>query len=144
MFRATFPVGIRPQLGTELVAAGVADGSFSFQTDSGPDYARNPGTFVIVAYEHEADLAVIQRVVAAHNPAAIDAAAAAEVQALQAVLDTRNAARALVLPIAQAAVGVRFDQLTANQLRALTAILFWQAGALDANGVVQPLAGWVR
>lgn len=76
--------------------------------------------------------------------AAREARAAAEVQALQAVLDTRNTARALVLPIAQAAVGVRFDQLTANQLRALTAILFWQAGALDANGVVQPLAGWVR
>jgi hypothetical protein len=137
MFRATFPVGIRPQLGTELVAAGVADGSFSFQTDSGPDYARNPGTFVIVTYEHEADLAVIQQVVAAHNPAAIDAAAATAATA-------HTAARALVVATAQAAVGVRFDQLTAAQVRALAAILFWQAGALDGNGVVQPLAGWVR
>lgn len=72
------------------------------------------------------------------------AADLAERQAAQTATNTRNAAKALVLPVAQSAVGTRFDLLTASQLRALAAILFWQAGALDSNGIVQPLAGWVR
>lgn len=53
-------------------------------------------------------------------------------------------ARALVLQTAQTAVGIRYDQLTAAQVRALAAILFWQAGALKADGTVRPLAQWVR
>lgn len=76
--------------------------------------------------------------------AARQAQADAEAQAAATATATRNAAKALVLPVAQSAVGIRFDQLTASQLRALAAILFWQAGALDGNGIVQPLAGWVR
>lgn len=49
-----------------------------------------------------------------------------------------------VLTLAQSAVGVRIDQLTAAQVRALQAILLWKEGALDKDGVVRPLAEWVR
>lgn len=66
--------------------------------------------------------------------------AAADAQAAQ----DAAAARALVVQVAQSAVGVRFDQLNATQVRALAAILFWRAGALTKDGVVRPLADWVH
>ncbi|MGN6812191.1 MAG: hypothetical protein ACTHMP_15085 [Thermomicrobiales bacterium] len=53
-------------------------------------------------------------------------------------------ARSLVVQTAQTAVGVRYDQLTAAQVRALFAIVLWQAGGLNADGTVRPLAAWVR
>jgi hypothetical protein len=56
----------------------------------------------------------------------------------------QKAARAVVVPIAQSAVGVRFDALTPAQTRALVALLLYQQGALDGTGVVQPLSGWMR
>lgn len=49
-----------------------------------------------------------------------------------------------VLTVAQSAVGVRFDQLTAAQLRALFAIMLFREGALDNAGLVRPLGQWVR
>ncbi len=52
--------------------------------------------------------------------------------------------RQAVLTLAQSAVGVRFDQLTAAQVRVLFAIVLRQAGALNADGTVRPLAGWAR
>lgn len=75
-----------------------------------------------------ADWPAEQLVLAAHEQERLDAAA----------LRTR------VLAVAQSAVGVAADQLTAVQLRALFMIVLWRSGALDKNGVVQPLAQWVR
>jgi hypothetical protein len=96
------------------------------------DVATGDITTRLLTAEELADRATHQAQADAYAQAAANAAA------------TRTAAKALVLPVAQSAVGARFDQLTAAQVRALAAILFWQAGALDGNGVVQPLAGWVR
>jgi len=75
----------------------------------------------------------------------VDAQAAAAQVAAQIQADQdAAAARALVVQVAQSAVGIRFDQLTAGQVRALAAILFWKAGALTKDGLVRPLADWVQ
>lgn len=50
--------------------------------------------------------------------------------------------RQQVLTIAQSAVGVRIDALTAAQVRALVAVLLWRGGALRPDGTVRPLAEW--
>lgn len=54
------------------------------------------------------------------------------------------ALRSQVRTLAQSAVGTRIDQLTAAQVRALMAILLWQAGALAPDGTIKELAAWVR
>lgn len=71
---------------------------------------------------------------------------AAQVELAQHDQDRADAAalRARVRTTAQSAVGVAFDQLTAAQLRALFGLLLFREGALDKNGVVRPLAEWVR
>jgi hypothetical protein len=51
--------------------------------------------------------------------------------------------RQQVVTLAQSAVGVRVDQLTAGQVRALQALLLRNAGALNADGTIKPLAQWV-
>jgi hypothetical protein len=52
------------------------------------------------------------------------------------------ALRQRVLTVAQSAVGQSIDTLTAAQVRALVAVLLYKNGALDKNGVVQPLGQW--
>jgi hypothetical protein len=79
----------------------------------------------------------------AQRQADLTAAAAQEAAEAQERADD-TAARALVVQIAQTAVGTRFDQLTAQQVRALAAILLWREGALTATGQVRPLSEWVR
>lgn len=57
--------------------------------------------------------------------------------------DTEAAAlRNQVRTLAQSAVGVRIDQLTAAQVRALIAILLHQAGALTPDGAIRPIGEW--
>lgn len=69
--------------------------------------------------------------------AAFDAAAAtAQTEA--------NALRTRVVNLAQSAVGVQIDALTAGQVRALVTILLWKAGAVDKTGAIKPLNTWVR
>lgn len=72
-----------------------------------------------------------------------DAASAREAAEAQ---DRADAAtlRARVLSVAQGAVGQQLDTLTAVQVRALMAILLWQAGGLTRSGAVRPLSEWVR
>jgi hypothetical protein len=53
------------------------------------------------------------------------------------------ALRQKVMTVALSAVGQSIDTLTAQQVRALIAVLLYKAGALDAAGVVQPLAAWL-
>lgn len=48
-----------------------------------------------------------------------------------------------IVALAQTAVGVRIDALTAPQLRALVAVLFWEHGAIAADLTVRPLAQWI-
>lgn len=52
--------------------------------------------------------------------------------------------RALVVSLANSAVGIRIDALIAIQVRALAAILFWEAGAINPDGTIRPLAQWVK
>lgn len=54
------------------------------------------------------------------------------------------AARALVVQTAGSAAGIAVTALTPAQVRALLAVLLWQAGALDEAGRVRPLAAWVQ
>lgn len=89
----------------------------------------------------------VVRALTAEEHVAYDAQQVAGQQAAQAEttrLADLAAARALVVQTAAGAVGVRFDALTTTQLRSLLAIVLWQGGALDAAGVVRPLAQWVR
>jgi hypothetical protein len=71
-----------------------------------------------------------------------DAIAARETARL-AALAAAATKRQQILTIAQSAVGVRVDLLTAAQIKALYAITLWQQGALDAGLIVRPLADWV-
>jgi hypothetical protein len=70
---------------------------------------------------------------------AIAAIEAARVAALAAAA----AKRQQILTIAQSAVGIRVDQLTAVQLRALFAVILWKEDAIDAGLLVRPLSEWV-
>jgi hypothetical protein len=70
--------------------------------------------------------------------------------AIAAIEAARVAARAAaaakrqqILTIAQTAVGVRIDLLTAVQIRALFAVILWKEDAIDAGLLVRPLSEWV-
>lgn len=71
--------------------------------------------------------------------------------ALQNALDNWNAEwqadqnfRQAVKDLATSAVGVRVDNLTTNQLKAMLAILLFQSGGLNRQLEVKPLKEWVR
>ena len=50
--------------------------------------------------------------------------------------------RAQVLALAASAVGIRLDNLTAGQQRAILACMAWKAGAVAPDLTVRPLAEW--
>ena len=77
------------------------------------------------------------------TPQEITAALAARETARQAAIADAAALRAQIVTIAQSAVGVRVDLLTAVQVRALMACVLWKQGALDKLGQVRPLADWL-
>lgn len=45
---------------------------------------------------------------------------------------------------AQSAAGVALADLTQAQIKSLLAILLWQAGGVDKDGLVRPLGEWVK
>lgn len=53
------------------------------------------------------------------------------------------ALRTRILNLAQSAVGVSIDLLTAGQRNALIACLLYENGAIDKDGVVKPLGQWL-
>jgi hypothetical protein len=55
-----------------------------------------------------------------------------------------SALRTRVVNLAQSAVGVQIDLLTAAQRNALLAVLLWKAGGIRPDGSVAPLNDWVR
>ena len=75
----------------------------------------------------------------------------AELQAAETAYDAAQAQRQAdsaalrqqVVTLAQSAVGLPINTLTAAQVRALVAVLLWKAGALDKNGNVNPLGSWM-
>lgn len=54
-----------------------------------------------------------------------------------------STARTLVLTTAKSAEGANITALTANQVRALVAVVLYKAGAIDGLGNVRPLSDWV-
>jgi hypothetical protein len=88
---------------------------------------------------------------AAHGPLPTDPTPQQSADAIAAIEAARLAAIAAaatkkgqILTIAQTAVGVRVDLLTAAQLRALFAVTLWKEDALDAALLIRPLAEWVK
>ena len=76
--------------------------------------------------------------------AQIDAAIAAQQQATQQAQSDAAQLRQQVVTLAQSTVGLRIDAtFTAAQLKALLALLLWQAGALNSDGTVRPLTDWI-
>jgi hypothetical protein len=53
-------------------------------------------------------------------------------------------ARASIKANAQSAVGVTYDALTVDQLKALLAAVINELGGLAADGSIKPLAEWLR
>jgi len=78
------------------------------------------------------------------TPEQSQAAIQARTTAAQQAEQDAAALRQRVLTVAQSAVGIAFDQLTAAQLRALFGVLLHKEGALDKDGKVRPLGEWVR
>lgn len=86
------------------------------------------------------------------DPGGLPEPTEAEILAMIVTLETEAEAarvaaaqlRQQVRTTAQGAVGVRYDLLTAAQVRALVAILLWREGALDNAGLVRPLNEWAR
>jgi hypothetical protein len=55
-----------------------------------------------------------------------------------------SALRTRVVNLAQSAVGVQIDLLSAAQRNALLAALLYKTGAIDKNGAIRPLQDWVK
>ena len=68
----------------------------------------------------------------------------AVIAADQAQQASSAAFRGQIVALAQSAVGVRLQDLTAPQIKALMAILLYKAGGVDASSLqVLPLGQWV-
>lgn len=78
------------------------------------------------------------------DPTPAQSAAAVAARAAQAQQDVTDAAalRQRVITLAQSAVGIQIDQLTAVQVRALIAVLLHKAGAIDKSGAIRALDTW--
>ncbi|MBA3867793.1 MAG: hypothetical protein H0X30_01415 [Anaerolineae bacterium] len=55
-----------------------------------------------------------------------------------------DASRHRIVTLAQSAVGVQVEQLSAIQVRALIALLLRKEGALTADGSIKPLTTWAK
>lgn len=78
------------------------------------------------------------------DPTPAEIAAARAERDAQAVQDKADATalRTRVRTLAQSAVGIQIDALSAPQVRALIAILLHKQGAIDKSGAIRPLADW--
>jgi hypothetical protein len=77
------------------------------------------------------------------TPAEIAAALAARQAAAQQAQSDALALRQRIVTLAQSAVGVSIDALTAAQRNALIACMLYKAGGIDKDGVVKPLNTWL-
>jgi hypothetical protein len=77
------------------------------------------------------------------TPAEIQAALAARQAAAQQAQSDALALRQRIVALAQSAVGVSIDALTAGQRNALIACMLYKAGGIDKDGVVRPLGQWL-
>lgn len=81
------------------------------------------------------DGATVRSAPEADAPALIAAAQQAQSDAL--------ALRQRIVTLAQSAVGVSIDALTAGQRNALIACMLYKAGGIDKDGIVRPLGQWL-
>jgi hypothetical protein len=65
-----------------------------------------------------------------------------QTRAAEAAVVSENLER--VKALAQSAVGVRLDNLTAAQVKALLAVLLWSHGAMGSGGAIRPLSEWAK
>lgn len=72
----------------------------------------------------EAEHALYTQMLAAHDP------------------DEMNKLKAQILALAQSAVGVKLDALTAAQRNALVAMLLFKGGAISKDLTIKPLSQW--
>lgn len=100
-----------------------------------PERVTGLGDSITIVVPDGADVAAVQAVVGAHNPAALDAAAA------RAVTDAAST-RTKAVGVATTAVGANVAALTQAQALALIAVLLYKEGALNPDGTVRPLSAW--
>ncbi len=100
-----------------------------------PERVTGLGDSITIVVPDGADVAAVQAVLDAHNPAALDAATAQQAQ-------QQATSRAAILATAQGAVGKPLASLTAAERAALATVLLWRLGAITAQGTVAPLASW--
>ena len=88
----------------------------------------NTGEEVYIIVPDDSDQAVVQAVIDAHDP----------------TLSTRDeTAVSQIRTLAQSAVGVRLQDLTATQVKALLAVLLYKNGAINpADLTIRPLKDW--
>ncbi len=112
------------RLQDELLAAGIR-----------PERVTSLGDSITIVVPDGADMATVQSVVDAHNPTALDAAAAQRAQ-------QQTQTRAAIVATAQSAVGKALDALTATERNALLSVLLWRLGAITPQATVAPLDRW--
>ena len=100
-----------------------------------PERMTGLGDSITIVVPDGTDVATVQRVVDAHNPAALDAAS-------QQTAQQQAQTRAAIVATAQGAVGKALDALTAAERAALATVLLWRFGAVTAQGTVSPLDKW--
>ena len=107
-----------------------------------------PLTVDAVEYEGDAPTGRTERVTVFLDGRVVrsapEADAAALIAALEAEREAVQALRQQILSLAQSAVGVRLDALTANQRNALIACLLWRAGGVANDMTVRPLGQWLQ
>jgi hypothetical protein len=100
--------------------------------------------FPSVEFTLDSSSAILTWIGAATQPT--PAQIAARVAALQAAEAQEGAEnetlRTRVRALAQSAVGVQVDQLTAAQVRALFIVFLYKRGAIDRSGTVRPFGEW--
>lgn len=100
-----------------------------------PERVTGLADSITIVVPDGADVAAVQAVLDAHNPAALDAAAQQQAQ-------QQATTRAAIVATAQGAVGKPLSALTTTERNALLAVLLWGAGALTPALTVAPLDRW--
>jgi hypothetical protein len=80
------------------------------------------------------------------DPTPLEIAAAIAAKDAQAAQDAADASalRTRVRTLAQSAVGLSIDVLTAGQIKALVILLLHKEAAINKAGIVRPLDEWMR
>lgn len=107
-----------------------------------------PLTVDAVEFEGDAPTGRTERVTVFLDGGVVRSAPEAEaptlIAAVQQAQADAQALRQQILNLAQSAVGVSLNALTANQRNALVACLLWKAGGVAPDMTVRPLGQWLQ